>query len=214
MRNRHAVTLYGKNKKSEAFVFFATKGVARSDSASNVHRMYQNVYKSDNKKPWFKEVKGPWTTLFEASCAVAGDLNGDGRDDLIVCDQYGKALVVRQKAGAKWSKIWIPNTSYMRNWRNARIIDVTGDGVKDVVVVQDASPARLLIFKGRRGKPFNSIDFRRPYFSASLPHAAPDVEAIDANGDGIVDLYVVQTNEKSGYCGPGDANRWWGGSGM
>lgn len=55
MRNRLSTTLKGLD--GVEYVFFATKGVARRDGRYNVHRMFQNVYESEEIMPYFKEVK-------------------------------------------------------------------------------------------------------------------------------------------------------------
>ena len=121
-----------------------------------------------------------------------------------------------QNATGDWETVPISG-SRSRRWRNARVGDVTGDGIVDVVVVgfgggSESNPTSYLrVFQGFAEAPF--FDFRQKgvYFEAELPYAAPDLELFDANNDGLADIYVVQTNEvNSTYCSGGfDARSWW-----
>jgi FG-GAP-like repeat len=170
--------------------------------------MYRNVYTSADNLPYFEEVSGPWTRyLFEASCAVSGDFSRDRRDDLIVCRPDGKALLVTQGPFTTFSEVAVPSAQAAQasGWRNARLADVNRDGIQDVVVLTGSRKSAityLRIFLGIRSKPH--FDFRKPYYEAKLPWLAPDLEVLDVNNDGLVDIYVVQVDSRKGsYCGPG-----------
>lgn len=111
----------------------------------------------------------------------------------------------------------------LRNWRNARVADVDGDGILDLAVVYFGDTKSLLrVFKGIRRRPYFKFD-SSGYFSLELPFAAPDLEAFDANSDGKTDLYIVQTDERrkepdgsfreGSYCGGRKLipQEWWSG---
>ena len=85
----------------------------------------------------------------------------------------------------------------------------TGRGVADSVLLTSAS------FSNLSPEPpdyyqSNNISVRKTYFSYALPFAAPDLEVVDANRDGVLDLYIVQNDERKrerngslrakGYC--------------
>jgi FG-GAP-like repeat len=156
MRNRVATTL--RNKAGEkVYVFMGTKGDPRDDGKPNQHRMFKNVYTSPDNFPYFVEVPGPWIRLFEAPCSIAGDFTGDGLDDLVVCNIAGPAMLVRQ-GSVPDSFVQVPfptaNNPFVLQWRKARLVDVNGDGRKDLVVVTgslrrgDATPRYLIVFRG------------------------------------------------------------------
>lgn len=69
------------------------------------------------------------------------------------------------------------------------------------------------MFAGLGQDPF--FDFRRraqAYYELELPFASPDLEVLDINGDGRLDIYIVQTDErtKNSYCAGRFVNReWW-----
>jgi hypothetical protein len=169
--------------------------------------MYKNVYTEPNAFPYFQEVSGPWKNYqLEATCAVSGDFTRDKRDDLIVCHIGGPPLlVVKQPTGDRFVQLAMSSTNpYLKNWRNVRLADVTKDGFVDLLVVTWGAPAKsipsyLYIFKGIRGSPY--FNFTRPYYQARLPYSSPDLQVLDANRDNIPDIYVVQTDERTGsYC--------------
>lgn len=190
----------------------------------------------------FEEVRpAPWAKYTKATCALVVDLNQDGIDDLIVCNtqKKGRSLdmttsychslflsptlmnpiagMYLQTATGDWEEVGVAG-GRSRRWRNARVGDVTGDGVLDLVVVgfggrSESTPYSLIrVFEGFRDPPFFSFKRRGIYFEMELPFASPDVEIFDANGDGLADMYVVQNDELSDstYCaGSFRARSWW-----
>jgi FG-GAP-like repeat len=209
MRNRVAAVL--RNKAGEkAYVFMGTLGVPREDGRPNQHRMFKNVYTAASKFPYFVEVPGPWIRLFAAPCSVSGDFTGDGRDDLVVCNASGPALLVRQGSTVPDSFYQVPipaSNPYVARWHKVRLADVNGDGRKDLVVVTGPTrrgivePWYLIVFRGIPATPY--FDFGKPYFRKQLPYVPSDVEVLDVNRDGKADIYVVQVNDVRGaWCGP------------
>lgn len=109
-----------------------------------------------------------------------------------------------------------------RNWRNARVADLDGDGLPELAVTYHSENNSFLrVFQGIRGAPYFDFTGRR-YYAYSLPFAAPDLEILDVNQDGYPDLYVVQTNEtrilpdgsmaEDNYCGGKfQDERWFSG---
>ena len=64
---------------------------------------------------------------------MVADLNGDGIDGLIVCNMKARALMFVQDASGSWTDLKIIGVR-SKDWRNARITDITGDGIVDIVV--------------------------------------------------------------------------------
>jgi len=196
-------------------VFVGNSGIPRDDGGSNVHRMFVTL----GKPPYFTEIGGPWLSArrgrYAADCAVVADINLDGTDDLAVCDPKspsGAHFYIQSKNG-KFSEVRVPANNRKRAgcyWRNLRIDFVTKRSRPDLVVIEVAESGsegsnpvpqhRLLIYEGIPNKPY--FDFRQPYFSLLLPNASPDVEILDVNSDGLLDVFVAQTNEHPNtYCG-------------
>jgi hypothetical protein len=199
-RNRVAVTLRNKQGVKE-YVFMGTQGKKRADGGSNLHRVFRNVYSAPGVFPYFVEVRGPWAAagLFDASCAAAGDFTGDGRDDLVVCNAGGPALLAAQRPGHAFARVPLlpAKNPYIQQWKKARLADATGDGRLDLVVITWANALR--VFRGRAASPY--FDFSAPYYQRALPATANDVEVLDVNRDGRPDLYVVLVNAAKGqFC--------------
>lgn len=155
-----------------------------------------------------------WFLTFRVS-AVSADVNNDGLDDLIVCNQrqQGYVFVQRPSGGFRSNVPFLHNSQ--RNWRAATVADFDGDGYVELAVTyHDESQSFLRVFRGIPEKPY--FDFSaRAYYARPLPYAAPDIEAIDANGDGIMDIYIVQADENRrplNYCGGNFVpQEWWSG---
>ena len=175
---------------------------------------------------YFEVVRGPWQREVNSSCALTVDINQDGLDDLIVCGRGGTeqahGLFYQQTSTGEFlPNPWI-NQFTQRDWRNARVGDFTGNGRLDLAVVYGGdSSSYLRIFKGLDQRPW--FDFRPEfvYYQRTLPFAAPDLEAMDFDNDGVMDLYIVQADERrfeangaprtpETYCaGKFNPQTWW-----
>lgn len=216
-----------KHSNGADLIFVGTSGSERKDRNTNSHRMFY-VLKS-GLPPYFIEFPGPWTnSLYYATCAVTADINGDGLDDLIVCNKKGKSRMYIQTQGGVFRQMNIPSNEYTNAgsyWRNVRFEYLTNNTVrhKYLVVVEGTSlPSDkatsssdseyyVRLYRGRNKAPY--FNFNKPYYSKRLPYGTYDVEVLDVNNDGVGDLYISQSDEFSGYCslrGP-DAIVWKGG---
>lgn len=216
MRNRLAVTLHDSDGSD--LIFMATRGTYREDDEPNSHRMFKNIYEDPDILPWFEQVLGPWRIHTEVSCLVVTDLDGNGIDDMIMCSEDVRARLFRQRPNGEWEDVDLGSPryeEYVLGWRNARTADMDGDGLLDLLVVgPEPANATFRIFPGTRRAPY--FNFDRPLFEDILPHAAPDLEVMDVDGDGWLDVYVVQSDEtgEGAYCNAGnaqDVNLFWGG---
>jgi FG-GAP-like repeat len=169
--------------------------------------MFRNIYRSEDKLPYFAEVPGPWTRRnYNVVCNVAGDFNNDGADDLIVCDTEGPPLLAIQVANeTRFQAVPLPRLDRVSRWRNVRLADINLDGYLDLIVTTIGMPSTLYIFRGIKAEPY--FDFRRSLYQREFEYSTPDIEVLDANNDGIADIFAIQTNlTKANYCGPNKAN--------
>jgi hypothetical protein len=214
-----------KSADGSDLVFIAARGATRVDGQENVHRMYRNVPTNETSRNhqhnfYYEEVKGPWRRNSHASCLITQDFNGDGLDDIILCNQRSRALIYLQNPDSSWTTLPTHGGKNNNNkyWRSARLADFTGDGILDLVVVSwGASPALpnensyVRIFAGQSYFPY--LDFRRPpILDYPLAFATPDVEVLDVNSDGSPDLYIPMADELTldTYCADVLDNRlWW-----
>lgn len=215
MRNRIMKSL--KAADGAKLVFLATLGIQRQDNQTNAHRMFRHVVVEDSSMTntainsthswYFQEVKlGPWNPYTRATCLVVADLNNDGIDDIIMGNQFQRARILIQNADNTWNFVSVRGSRSMA-WRNARMADVNGDGIPDLIVVGyggrwPRQPKSFIrIFAGSFEPPY--FDFQSPpLYQRALPYASPDLEVLDVNDDGLPDIYVIQTDELTPetYC--------------
>ena len=215
MRSRSVTPLRGPNGTDLVFVGVKGQKGTRPDGNFNTHIMLALDYQvNKNASKWFTEVQpnnSPWKVQTEALSVLAVDITGNGVDDLIVCHQPGGGSIYTQSKTGIWSQQSLPNGRTTAKLQSARLADITGDGRQDLVAVNRGEQgSRLYIFKGQVTAPY--FDFRNPWYQRALPYAAPDVEVLDVNGDGLLDVYVVQSNETLGYCNGKNVSNYWGGT--
>jgi len=114
---------------------------------------------------------------------AVGDVNGDGRDDLYVCDAGslpnrlylqqpdGTALDVSAQAGVDW----------LEDTRSALLVDLDNDGDQDLVLATIA----MVVFLENDGE--GQFSLRGGHPGARYPFS---LSAADFDEDGLLDLYV------------------------
>ncbi|UHD14505.1 FG-GAP repeat domain-containing protein [Thiocapsa bogorovii] len=218
MRTRFVVPLDAAD--GGKLLFIANRGAPRADGKTNAHRLFRldRESKDGTPAPYFHEVDslGPWVLEYKVSFALAADISHDGIADLVVGDENGSARFFIQSGDMRWRAI---NLGDMRKtttkWNNARVADVTNDGVADLIVVGSTHSKRaepyLRIYAGNPDLPY-LFDFDNPVFEYRPKFDAVDLAVLDVNRDGLLDVYVVQNDQSKGtYCGPRFNPRdWWG----
>lgn len=209
LRTRVMAKLNGA--KGSQLIFVATDGNLREDNQTNLHRMFRVTNASASYFEEVQEDDGPWLVPSRANSIQVADLNNDGLDDMIICNSGGNlAMMFVQNPDETFREVPITEGMHRaRNWRNVRVADVTGDGIMDLVVTRgyrynQVPQLKLVVFQG---SPDGTFPFfkapNNPYYELQLDYAAPNLEILDVNDDGILDIYVVQADETTNgtYCG-------------
>src|SRR5262245_26891384 len=153
--------------------------------------------------------------------APAGDVNGDGYDDLI-CGGGGPAIFLGSPAGLSGSEAWSggnvgggPNPNYGISVAGAG--DVNGDGFDDFMVGADlldnnnlSDTGRLFLYSGSAGVPdiYPEWVFDGSFTNAQIGNAVAG--AGDVNGDGYADILVGSMMYDYGTATQGRAFLFYG----
>ena len=148
----------------------------RQDTRLTPNRTYVNV---GGKR--FRHVDLGVTRQDGSACVQVLDVNGDGRDDILLCGDVQTLLYVRTDTGFvnEASHYGVPRYPIASG---AEIVDVSGDGVGDLVLVH------LHDLQVRLGRSDGS--FGTPVLTRTLAHGH-GLAIGDVNGDGRPDIYAV-----------------------
>ena len=117
-----------------------------------------------------------------------GDINGDGREDLYLCQQGGlpNRLFVQEADGSLRDISAESNTDILDYCAAALLIDLDNDGDKDLVLSQDF---KILFFDNLDGKGHFELIFGNSTRAQSFSLSAADIDE-----DGFLDVYICGYN--------------------
>jgi len=155
---------------------FVGNAFPRRDGRPTPNRTFLNV-----QGERFRRADMGLTREAGASCVDVGDFDGDGSDDLLICEKRGLRLYLRRQGGFDdaTGAFGIPERAVA--W--ARSHDLDRDGALDLVTITERRlTVRLRVRAGRFDRP----SLRLPL---EMGHA---VEIADIDGRAGADLLVVQ----------------------
>ncbi len=120
--------------------------------------------------------------------ASYGDLNGDGRDDVVICEfgnYTGQLTWFAQQAGGYQAHVLDP----VPGARTTIIRDVNGDGRPDVIALLSQGDEQVAVYYNRAGRDAGMPTFRKETVLRFPPvYGSSYLEMRDVNQDGFPDL--------------------------
>ncbi len=114
---------------------------------------------------------------------LAGDVLGDGRDELVVLSQSGRRAEVFQDQGAGWMSS--TSITINRQGRGIAIGDLNGDSLPDIITTSSSPQRNLQVFTndGIGGFQFDGV--------VKVGSSSRFVELVDMNNNGDLDLVIT-----------------------
>jgi FG-GAP-like repeat len=150
----------------------------RSDGHLSVNRLFIN-----QRGTGFKEAAVLPTGEHGSACAAKGDVDGDGWDDLVVCDLEGPPHIYLNNQAGDFVESASP--AVVTKWVAAKLVDMNQDGRDDLVLIGAGN--KLQIWLNTGAAPY----FVTPAFENQLTYIGKSLTVGDFNKDGRKDVYVV-----------------------
>jgi len=202
-------------------VIFGVSGYSNGQFAEGRARVYQGSPSGLSSAPDWTTESNQAGAFFGRSVASAGDVNGDGYDDVIVgADGYdggledeGKVFVFHgSAAGLSRTPNWAAESNQLFAYFGPAVAsagDVNRDGYDDVIVgalfYYSADEGKAFVFHGSAGGLSHAPNWKaesnqeNAYFGGSVASAG------DVNGDGYDDVVVGADSYDSGQIDEGKA---------
>jgi hypothetical protein len=124
-------------------------------------------------------------------CKMAGDINGDGRVDLVVAGGKAEGLVWYKNPDWRKFLIAVPLVEFSTE---GQLADINRDGLLDIIVADGSEPGNLLWFENLHGRQYASRPEWVRHIIGSIEGWANDLKVADVDGDGRLDILVHSTD--------------------
>jgi hypothetical protein len=163
-------------------IYLANEDGTRPDGQINHNHVFVN---QGDSTPRFVEVQTLATGPRGWNCVDKGDVNGDGWDDLIVCDLGGPPHVYINDRAGNFTELVTPATA--TKWRDAKLRDMNADGRDDLVLLTTTNFLKVWLNTGSGG-----FYEAAPILDSKINNLPKWLTVGDFNRDGVQDIYVVQ----------------------
>lgn len=158
-------------------VYITNERRTRTDGNLSINRLFVNQGGTG-----FTELVTAATGERGSACAAKGDIDGDGWDDLVVCDLSGPPHVYHNDRAGGFATL---NTEAVASkWVDAKLTDMNRDGRDDLVIL---AGNKLQIWLNSGAPPY----FVQPAYQNQLTFMGKSLTVGDFNKDGRKDVYVV-----------------------
>ncbi len=127
---------------------------------------------------------------FEDKAITAGDINGDGLTDLVICSEYN-IYILLAKADGSYEKTSQSQSSDVNAIRSIRLADLNNDGLLDLV--QKLASGSKVSYNMNNGN--NGFGARNEVWAALTAESTESILIADFNGDGLYD--IIYSSESS-----------------